>query len=250
MSDDRKIFLITGTSRGIGYELARYYSRDHMVYGCSRSQPDTDGDDQFNSGNYHHTCLDVADPDAVEGLFNTIKKSSKNLDVLINNAGTYADLLAPLFARMKGDAKARAVADIRKTLDTNLLGNFFFSSQFFPLLKKNEGGRIINLSSIAVPLKLVGTSIYAASKAACETLAQVMAREFAPKVTVNTVGPSIVDSEMTADWSEEKVRETLALLALNKKSTVADICHVIDFFINPRSAVITGESIYLGGVIT
>jgi len=229
-----EIMVITGSSKGIGRYLTEHYTSLGMkVYGCSRGASD------FVHENYSHTCLDVTDEVAVGQMFKEIRKTHKRLDVLINNAGIFTinhTLLTP-------------ISSVRKILETNVLGTYLFSREAAKLMKKNNYGRIVNFSSLSVPLKLAGESIYAASKAAVVSLAETMARDFASLgITVNTVGPPVVKTEIIKDVSEADIKHLLEQTVLPRFAEPEEVRNVIDFFISPASGMITGQTVYLGGV--
>ena len=98
-------------------------------------------------------------------------------------------------------------------------------------------------------MKLEGEAAYAASKAAVESLTQVLAREFAPfGITVNAVGPTPVRTDLIAGVPQEKIDAVVARQAITRYTELADIANVVDFFIRPESEFVTGQILYLGGV--
>jgi 3-oxoacyl-[acyl-carrier protein] reductase len=226
--------LISGTSKGIGYRLAKYYLEiGHIVIGCSRSNCD------ITHLNYSHYNLDVSNEDQVNAMFISIRKKFGRLDVLINNAGTASlnhTILTPL-------------STVNKIFDTNFNGTFLFSRQALKLMQKNNFGRIINFSTVAVPLNLEGEAIYAASKAAIEQFSKVLSKEVGSMgITVNIIGPTPIDTDLIKAVPKIKIDELLNQQAIKMMGTFEDIINVLDFFINPKSSFITGQTIYLGGV--
>ena len=114
---------------------------------------------------------------------------------------------------------------------------------------KSRQGRIVNFSSVAVPLNLEGEAIYASSKAALESLTRVSARELAEfSITVNAVGPTPVPTDLISLVPRKKIDELLARQAIRREGSVEDVINVINFFISPSSDFITGQVVYLGGV--
>ena len=232
-----RIILITGTRKGIGEHLARYYlNKGATVIGCSRTEPEW-----INSeiGNYEHFPADVSDEKAVKQIFSYIRRNYGKLDVLINNAGIASmnhSLLTPLSA-------------VRQVLDTNTVGTFLFCREAAKIMKKNKFGRIVNFSTVAVPLKLEGEAIYAASKAAIVSLTQILSKEYADfGVTVNAVGPVPIKTDLIRGVPKEKLERLLDRQAIHRFGTFEDVCNVIDFFLRPESDFITGQVMYLGGV--
>ena len=201
-STDKKVILITGSRKGIGYNLSTYYlSQDFIVIGCSRSKS------ELIHENYKHFCLDVSNEQEVNNLFNNISKIHGRLDVLINNAGLASmnhTLLTPL-------------SSVKKLFDTNFTGTFLFSRQAAKLMKKNNFGRIINFSTIAVPLNLEGEAIYAASKSAIEQFTKVFSKEVASMgITVNTIGPTPIETDLIKAVPKNKIDELLTQQAIKR----------------------------------
>lgn len=226
--------LITGASRGIGLYLAEYYvARGYRVYGCSR------GKAGFAHRSYSHFSVDVCDEAAVKELFSEIWKAGAGLDVLINNAGIASMNLALL----------TPMETVERVMRTNFSAAFLFTREAARLMSERDGGRIVNLSTVAVPLRLEGESVYAASKAAVESLTRILARELAAmNITVNAVGPGPIKTDLIRGVPPEKLDRLIGRQAIGRYGEMEDVSNVIDFFISPASSFITGQVIYLGGV--
>lgn len=233
MADEPRRMLITGTRKGLGKHLVEHYSRAGWeVIGCSRQPVD------YTVSSYRHYCLDVADESAVEAMFAEIGQDNGHLDVLINNAGI-ASMNHVLLTPMS------TVADIFKT---NVLGTFLVSRQAARLMSRKRFGRIVNMVTVATPLKLEGEAAYASSKAAVVSLTQIMAREFSELgITVNAVGPGPLDTDLTRNVRKEKIDKLLGQLAIRHLGEMTDVSNVVDFLIAPQSGAVTGQIIYLGG---
>ena len=116
-------------------------------------------------------------------------------------------------------------------------------------MRYREYGRIVNFTSVAAALKLEGEAIYAASKAAILCLTEILARELAPfNITVNAIGPTAVDTDLIRGVPKEKMDRLLERQAIHRMGTFEDVANIVDFFIKPESAMITGQVLYLGGV--
>ena len=183
--------------------------------------------------------MDVADESAVKKLFGSVRKELGRLDVLINNAG---------IASMN-HALLTPAATVEKILSTNVVGTFLFCREAAKLMRKKKFGRIVNFVTVAVPLKLEGEAIYAASKAAVASLTEVLAREFAPfGITVNAIGPTPVKTDLIRNVPEDKIDGLLKRQAIQRFGEYRDVANVIDFFVRPESDFVTGQVLYLGGV--
>ena len=116
-------------------------------------------------------------------------------------------------------------------------------------MKKNGFGRIINLTTIATPLKIEGAAAYASSKAAIVTLTQILGKELAEfGITVNAIGPSPIKTDLIRTIPKNKIEQLINSLSVKRYGEIRDVINVIDFFIKAESDYVTGQVIYLGGV--
>jgi 3-oxoacyl-[acyl-carrier protein] reductase len=226
--------VITGTRKGIGRFLAEHYVRQgHQVIGCSRAEAD------WSLDGYSHYTADVTDERAVGRLFADVRRKYGRLDHLINNAGIASmnhSLLTP-------------VTVAQSILSTNVTGTFLFCREAAKMMKGREYGRIVNFTTVAVPLKLEGEAAYVASKAAVLSLTQVLARELAPfGITVNAVGPGPVETDLIRAVPKAKIEALLSRQAVRRMGTLDDVANVTDFFLKPESGFVTGQCLFLGGV--
>ncbi len=221
--------LITGTTRGIGEALAAHYlSLGHDVIGCGRTQ--------VGMGDYR--VCDVGNEEDVTRLAEYVRKEYGNLDVLINNAG----------AACMNHFLTTPIWSIENVLHANFYGTVFMCQTFARILRGGHG-RIVNFTSAAVPWNLPGEAVYAASKAAVESLTRTLAFEFAPLgITVNAVGPTPTPTALLGKMPQDKIDALLARQAIPRMATMEDIVNVVDFFVRAESDYVTGQVIYLGGV--
>jgi 3-oxoacyl-[acyl-carrier protein] reductase len=229
-----KVVLITGTRKGIGRTLAEHYAGiGYQVIGCSRSPFEGE------LPNYRHCCLDVADEATVKAMFSDITKREGQLDVLINNAGIASmnhSLLTPLPV-------------VNQIMATNFVGTFLFCREAARLMQLRRFGRIVNFVTVAVPLKLAGEAIYAASKAAVISLTEVLAREFADfGVTVNAIGPTPIKTDLIRGVPLDKLDALVQRQAIKRYGEPRDVINVVDFLVQPASDFVTGQVIFLGGI--
>lgn len=231
---DAEVVLITGTRKGIGRYLAEHFVRQGaLVEGCSRTMP------EWELENYTHHCLDVADETQVKATFSSIRKRRSRLDILINNAGVASMnhiLLTP-------------VATVDRIMATNFRGVFLMCREAAKLMQRQRYGRIVNISTIAIPMRLEGEAIYAASKSAVVTFSRILAREVASAgITCNVVAPTPIETDLIRGVPPEKIDAIVNRLAIKRLGRFEDVANVIDFFVKPESDYITGQVIYFGGV--
>ena len=229
-----KSMVISGTRKGIGRALAEHYLKQGWyVAGCSR------GKTTIEHENYQHHCLDVSDEVAVVKMARDVKLAIGSIDVLLNNAGIASMnhcLLTP-------------GSTVTRVLQTNVAGTFLLCREFAKLMRKSKQGRIVNFTTVAHPLNLEGEAIYAASKAAVESLTRILARELADlKITVNAIGPTPVATDLVRNVAAEKMDTLIARQAIPRYGEIKDIINVVDFFLQPGSNFVTGQVLYLGGV--
>lgn len=229
-----KTIVITGTRKGIGKDLAGHYLEEGWrVIGCSR------GASSIENANYSHYSLDVSDEQAVIAMARNIKKQCGSVDALLNNAG---------IASMN-HALLTPASTVNLILQTNVVGTFLFCREMGKLMRGSEAARIVNFTTVAHPLNLEGEAIYAASKAAVESLTRILARELAElRITVNAIGPTPIDTDLIRGVPHKKMDALIARQALQRFGTTKDVINSIDFFLRPESDFITGQVLYLGGV--
>jgi 3-oxoacyl-[acyl-carrier protein] reductase len=228
------VTLITGTSRGIGKFLVEHFSsKGHHVIGCSRSKVNWD------AVNYEHFELDVGDESAAVSFFREIRKKYGRLDHLINNAAVAS----------MNHALLTPAAKVSSIFSTNVIGTFVMTRESAKIMKSANFGRVVNFSSVALPLRLEGESAYAASKAAVVSLTEVLAREFAPfGITINAIGPNPIETDLTRAIPKTKMNELIQKLAIKRMGKFEDVTNIVDFFLRPESGAITGQTLYLGGL--
>ena len=162
------------------------------------------------------------------------------MDVLINNAG----------AASMNHCMTTPIDTVEWLMKINFISAFASSKEFFRMLRNSAHPRIVNFSTVAVPLKLEGEAAYVAAKGAIEAMTCSMAGELAAYgITVNAVGPCATHTDLTAKVPKEKMDKLLAKQKIHKYADFADIKNVIDFYLSPNSDLITGQIVYLGGVL-
>lgn len=235
-----KTIIITGTRKGIGRYLSEYFlAKGHFVAGCSR------GDSSIEHKNYRHFSLDISDEKAVVSMIKAVKKEFGKIDILLNNAGIASMnhlLLTP-------------ISTVEKIFNTNFKGSFLFLREVAKIMSlnakktKQNHFRIINFATVATPLNLEGEAIYAASKAAIESLTKIASKELAQfKITVNAIAPTPIKTDLIKGVDQEKMDALLQRQAIRRYGEFEDIVNVVEFFCDEKSDFITGQILYLGGI--
>ena len=229
-----RIVIVTGSRKGLGYELCNYFLKEgDIVYGCSRRNATIEHPD------YTHFSLDVSDETEVVSMVRQIYKTHKRIDVLINNAGAASMnhfLLTPY-------------STAQKLVNTNFMGTFLMCREVSKFMVKQSRGRIINYSTVAVPLNLEGELVYSSTKSAVEQLTRVLAAEIGEQgITVNSVGPTPISTDLIKHIPEDKIQELIRHQSIKRLGKFEDVLNVVEFFIRPESDFITGQVIYLGGI--
>jgi 3-oxoacyl-[acyl-carrier protein] reductase len=235
-----QVALVTGGSRGIGLAIVRemaaagarvaVVARDAARAEQSAAGLPRDGHRGFGA--------DVADPGAVNALVKQVEDEMGSLDILVNNAGVTRD---NLLMRLKDE-------DWNVVLDTNLRGAFNTIRAASRGMMKRKAGRIINITSVVGIMGNKGQANYAASKAGLIGLTKSVARELASRgILVNAVAPGYIETDMTAQLSEE-VRGALASqISLGRLGRPEDISAVVRFLAGPGASYITGQVLVVDG---
>ena len=243
--NQQKVALVTGASRGIGAAIAKRLGKDGFMVvvnyaGSAKAAKEVVEDIEAAGGRAITAQADVSDAAAVKRMFDSAEAAFGGVDVLVNNAGVM--MLSPL-----------ATTDdenFSKQIDINLKGTFNTLREASTRLR--SGGSIVNFSTTVVGLKLESYGIYAATKAAVETLTAIMAKEMRGRdITVNAVAPGPTATDLFLDGKSDELIERMAKMnPLERLGTPADIANVVSFLSGPDGVWINGQVIRAnGGVI-
>ena len=236
-AETRPVALVTGSSSGIGAEVARRLGADgYAVVVNSRSSAEAGQAIAAEVGG-SYLQADVGDETQARGLIDQVLAKHGRLDVLVNNAGT-TQVIPP-------GALATATADVwRRLYDVNVIAPFVLVTAAEQALRAAKPGCVVNVSSLA-GVRPTGSSIpYAASKAALNHQTVLLAKALGPDIRVNAVAPGLVDTPWTEDWDD--IRGFVQGAApLRRSGTPADIAEVVLGLV--RSTYVTGQVIVTDG---
>ena len=237
-----KVALVTGASRGIGAAIAERLARDGFTVVINYSGNADPAEELARTigqagGKALTAKADVSNTEAVRGLFDAAETAFGGIDVLVNNAGIMA--LSPI-----GDADD---ASFDRQIGVNLKGTFNTMREAAKRLR--NGGRIINFSTSVVGLKLESYGIYAATKAAVETMTAIMAKEMRGRgITVNAVAPGPVATDLFLNGkSEELIARMAKMNPMERLGTPEDIASVVSLLASADGGWINGQTLRANG---
>ena len=240
----KKVAIVTGSSRGIGAAIAERLAHDGFAVVVNYSGSATPAEAlvakiKQQGGTALAVQADVSDGAAVKNLFDATNNAFGGVDVLVNNAGIMA--LAPL--------SETDDATFDRLVAINFKGTFNTLREASKHLR--DGGRIINFSSSVTALLQPTYSIYAATKAAVESMTSIFAKELRGRnITINAVAPGPTATDLFLKGKPQEVIERLAKLApLERLGEPADIAAVVSFLSGPDGAWINGQTLRVNGGI-
>ncbi len=239
MNLEGKIALVTGASRGIGRAIAELLvERGATVIGTATSESGAAAISEYLGENGKGLALNVTDVESIEATLKTINDEFGAIDILVNNAGITRD---NLLMRMKDD-------EWDDIINTNLTPIYRMSKAVLRGMMKKRAGRIINVGSVVGTMGNAGQTNYAAAKAGVIGFTKSMAREVASRgVTVNTVAPGFIETDMTKALNDDQRAATLANVPAGRLGDPREIASAVVFLASPEAAYITGETLHVNG---
>jgi len=241
-NNESKVALVTGASRGIGAAIAERLAKDGFTVVINYSGNVALAEElvqkiEQGGGKALTAQADVSNPEAVRRMFDAAQAAFGGIDVLVNNAGIMQ--LSSI-----GDADD---ANFDRQVSVNLKGTFNTLREAAKRLR--SGGRIINFSTSVVGLKLENYGVYAATKAAVETLTAIMSKEMRGRdITVNAVAPGPTATDLFLDGKSDELIDRMAKMnPLERLGTPADIAASVSFLACPDGSWINGQVLRANG---
>lgn len=239
---ENQIALVTGASRGIGAAIAdKLGGAGATIVGTATTEAGAQAiTERFAAASINGIgmAFNVNDEGATEVLMSAITEQFGAVSILVNNAGITRD---NLIMRMKED-------DWNAIIDTNLSSVFRLCKLAIKPMVKARGGRIINIASVVGQTGNAGQSNYAAAKAGMIGFGKSLARELGGRgITVNTIAPGFIESDMTNALSDEQKKRITEDIALGRLGSPDDIAEACLFLASGKAAYITGHTLSVNG---
>lgn len=234
-----KKVLVTGASGGIGKAIALELSlngADLCLTGRNKSE--LENLQKTIGGNCQIIISDLSNSEGINNLADQAQEIMGQIDILVNNAGITKD---NLFMRMSED-------DWNEVININLNSIFKLTKQLIKGMIKRRYGRIINITSVIGVAGGAGQSNYSASKAGIIAMSKSLAQEVGSRsVTVNNIAPGFIETNMTAELSDDRKEDILRSISVGRLGKPDDIAGAVCFLASDKASYITGQTIHING---
>jgi 3-oxoacyl-[acyl-carrier protein] reductase len=238
-----QVAVVTGAARGIGKAIALAFAGE----GARVALVDIDGEQlerlreeiARRGEEALPVSCDISRSPEVKEMVDRVLKTFGRIDVLVNNAGIIR----------RGTIETVTDEEWDRVLAINLTGTFNCCRAVVATMKGQGGGNIVNVSSIAAKVgDITSAPGYGPSKAGGDALMKTLARQLAPcGIRVNAVAPHAIETEMSAQWSEERRKEIIAAIPLGRLGRPGDVAEAVLFLASGAASFITGEIIDVNG---
>jgi len=234
-----KTAVITGASRGIGQAIAAaMVEAGYRVLGTATTEAGAENISALLGGKGRGYVVDLAVQQSVSNFLEALKQDRETPLILVNNAGITKD---NLLMRMKAEEWHDVIA-------TNLSGVFQLTQGLLRGMMKAKFGRVINLSSVVGRMGNGGQSNYAASKAGIEGFSRALGAEVASRnITVNSVAPGFIETDMTTALSSDQRSAMLARVPAARLGKPEEVAALVKFLASEDASYITGETLHING---
>ncbi|BBE30318.1 3-oxoacyl-[acyl-carrier-protein] reductase FabG [Tepiditoga spiralis] len=243
MKLNEKIAIITGASRGIGYEIAKKFVENGAKVIAFDVNEEGLKQAKNTLNNYYPYVVDVTDSKKIDETVKKINSEFGKIDILVNNAGVTKDTLLVMMKEENFDF----------VVNINLKGVFLVTKSVAKVMRKQKSGNIINISSIVGIEGNIGQTNYAATKAGVIGMTKTWAKEMTMRgenVRVNAIAPGFIQTAMTDKLKDEMKEAAINRMCIKRLGTAEDISKTALFLASDDSAYITGQVIRVDGGIT
>ena len=242
MSSDKKVAVITGGARGIGFSIAEKLAADghKIVIADILAEVAEESAKKLTASGFEALAVagDVSKPAEVDAMFKSVIEKFGTVHILVNNAGITKDNLLLRLTENDWDI----------VMKINLKGSFLCTKTASRIMMKNRWGRIINISSVVGVMGNAGQANYSASKAGLIGLTKSSAKELAGRnITVNAVAPGYIQTEMTEKLPEAARKAFLTGIPLKRPGTPEDVAGVVSFLASESAGYVTGQVLHCDG---
>ncbi|UCC79288.1 MAG: 3-oxoacyl-[acyl-carrier-protein] reductase [Candidatus Zixiibacteriota bacterium] len=242
MSAEKKIALVTGGARGIGFAIVERLASDGCAVVIADIIKDVAAESTEKLSSRGIECIavtgDVSRPDDVESMFKMAGERLGTPDILVNNAGITRDNFLMRMSEQEWDS----------VLNINLKGSYLCSKAASKGMMKKRWGRIVNISSVVGVMGNAGQANYAASKAGLIGFTKSLAKELAGRnITVNAVAPGYIETEMTENLPGAAKENFLKIIPLKRAGKPGDVAGIVSFLVSDGADYVTGQVIHCDG---
>lgn len=238
-----RVAIVTGAARGIGRAIALTFIREGARVGLvdvdKEALEKVKEEIESRKGEALAIPCDITQSPQVREMIDRVQKTFGRVDILVNNAGIIR----------RGTIETVTEEDWDRVIEVNLKGTFNCSKAVVGIMKQQGYGKIVNVSSIAGKMgDITSAPGYGPSKAGIDALTKTLARQLAPYgINVNGVAPHAIETEMSAQWSEERRKEIIASIPLGRLGRPEDVAEAVLFLVSDEASFITGEILDVNG---
>jgi NAD(P)-dependent dehydrogenase (short-subunit alcohol dehydrogenase family) len=234
LAESRRVALVTGAGKGIGFAIAERLQRDGYALGLATRRDDDESRrafEQLQDGPVEWVWGDLSDAEVPQCLVRQVAEKFGRFDVLVNNAGL--STAKPVLELTAEDFDCTFAVDVRAS---------FLASQEAARAMGDQGGVIVNITSVHEHVPRPGFSIYAAAKAALGMLTRGLAIELAPKIRVVSVAPGVIATERNVE-----AQELGSEVPLGRPGQPAEVAELVAWVVSDAARYVTGTSILIDG---